>query len=80
MTPKKGVRHMVRTVVQLTESQTEQLRRRARDQRVSISELVRQGVDNILSTPTEDEEIRGRAAAAVGFIHDVPDLAENHDK
>lgn len=71
---------MVRTIVQLTESQAEMLRKRARHQRVSISELVRQGVDKILATPTEDEETRRRAAAAVGFIHDAPDLGENHDK
>jgi Arc/MetJ-type ribon-helix-helix transcriptional regulator len=71
---------MARTIVQLTESQAEMLRKRTRDQRVSISELVRQGVDKILATPTEDPDIRRRAAAAVGFIHDVPDLAENHDK
>lgn len=71
---------MVRTIVQLTERQAEQLRTRAKTQGVSVSELVRRGVDHVLSTPTEDEEIRRRAIAAVGFIHDVPDLAENHDK
>lgn len=71
---------MVRTIVQLTERQSAELKKRARDQRVSISELVRQGVDIVLATPTERQEIRRRAAAAVGFMHDVPDLAENHDK
>lgn len=71
---------MVRTIVQLTERQSEQLKKRARAQRVSISELVRQGVDKVLATPTDDEEMRRRAIAAVGFIRDVPDLGENHDK
>ena len=71
---------MVRTIVQLTENQAEELRRRAREQGVSISQLVRQGVDKLLSTPSADEAIRRRALAAVGFIRDEPDLSVDHDQ
>lgn len=72
---------MIRTIVQLREEQAAQLRKRAKEQGVSISELVRQGVDQLLLTPTQDEEIRRRALAAVGFVHDdATDVAVNHDK
>lgn len=71
---------MVRTIIQLTEVQSKALKERAREQGVSASELVRQGVDMVLGTRIGDAEMRRRAKAAVGFISDVPDLSVNHDK
>ncbi|MCL5103332.1 MAG: ribbon-helix-helix domain-containing protein [Armatimonadetes bacterium] len=71
---------MVRAIVQLTESQAKELRERAREQGISVSELVRRGVDLVLRTGITNAEVRKRAKAAVGFIKDVPDLSVNHDK
>ncbi|MDO8682248.1 MAG: ribbon-helix-helix domain-containing protein [Armatimonadota bacterium] len=71
---------MVRTIIQLTEDQAKRLKERARKQRVSVSELVREGVDMVLKLGISDEELRRRAKEAVGFIRDVPDLSVNHDK
>ena len=73
---------MVRTIVQLTEEQSARLRERAKDEGVSVAELVRRGVDHILSTQSRDEEIRKRALSAIGFISDgeAPDLAVDHDR
>lgn len=72
---------MVRTIVQLTEKQAKNLRRRAKKERVSISELVRRGVDTILSTPRMDEETLRRAKEAVGFADlGLVDLAARHDE
>jgi hypothetical protein len=71
---------VVRTIVQLTEEQAKRLHERAKTQRVSISELVRQSVDALLAKPTDEEEIRRRAMEAVGFVRDAPDLSVNHDK
>lgn len=71
---------MVRTIVQLTDVQSKALKERAREQGVSASELVRQGVDMVLGTRIGDAEMRRRAMAAVGFIKDVPNLSVDHDK
>lgn len=71
---------MVRTIVQLTESQSQGLRERAKERGVSVSELVRQGVDVILRSQITDAEMRQRARNAVGFAPDVPDLSEDHDR
>jgi len=71
---------MVRTIIQLTDAQAKMLRERARDQRVSMSELVRKGVDLVLRSGVTNEEMRRRAKEAVGFIKDDPGLSENHDR
>ena len=70
---------MVRTIVQLTDAQSKALRERAREQGVSASELVRQGVDMVLRSRIGDAEVRRRAKEAGGFIGDVPDLSVHHD-
>jgi len=58
---------MVRTQVQLTEEQSRKLKAIAAQQKASISELVRRGVDMILeSNITSDrEEIKRRAIAVL---------------
>ncbi|MEW6752155.1 MAG: CopG family transcriptional regulator [Candidatus Latescibacterota bacterium] len=76
----QGVDTVIRTIVQLTEGQAEGLRRRAREEGVSVSELVRRGVDRVLATPTGHEEMRRRAIAALGFVRHEPDLPEDHDR
>jgi hypothetical protein len=74
---------MVRTQVQLTEAQANALRALAAKRRKSIAELIRQGVDHILSTAqTEDDmrEKRRRAMLVSGqFDSGLPDLGRNHD-
>ena len=72
---------MVRTIIQLTEKQAEELRQRSKKEGVSVSELVRQGVDIILSKPSIDEETWRRAMEAVGFADlGITDLSERHDE
>jgi hypothetical protein len=68
--------------VQLTEAQVSALRLRAARQRVSVSAVVRQAVDDWTiraETPT-DQTARARAIAAVGrFASGRTDVAERHD-
>ncbi len=74
---------MVRIQVQLTEEQLAALKRLASRRGVSISELVRQGVDAILQGPQAEQERlrRERARAAAGrFRSGLGDLAEAHDR
>lgn len=71
---------MIRTIVQLTEPQSKMLRERAREQGISVSELVRQGVDLVLRTRISSADARERAKASVGFISDAGDVSVNHDK
>jgi len=70
---------MVRLTIRLTELQSKMLREMARDQGVSMSELVRRGVDMALSHGIANEETRRRAKESVGFIKDNPDVSVNHD-
>ena len=59
---------MVRTQIQFTPEQAECLRKLAVEKQVSISELVRQGVDRMLASeakPSREELIR-RSLAIVG--------------
>ena len=73
---------MIRTQVQLTEQQLLRLRELAAERGLSISELVRNGVDHILSH-AERGEHGGRvqrAIAAVGRFHSGrTDVARRHD-
>lgn len=74
---------MIRIQVQLTEEQLAALKRLAARRGVSISELVRQGVDVILRGPQAEQERlrRERARAAAGrFRSGLGDLATAHDR
>ncbi len=74
---------MVRTQVQLTESQATKLKELAARQNVSIAELIRQGVDQVLATTQRvyDPEQKRLALAFLGQVSDgITDLSENHDK
>jgi len=70
---------MVRTQIQLTEDQAEQLKELARRMDVSMAELVRRAVDKILSDADQREKWR-RASTAIGRWRDTDsDVAERHD-
>jgi len=71
---------MVRTIIQLTEDQAKTLRERAREQGVSVSELVRRGVDVVIKSGVSNAEMRRRAREAVGFASSGDtDVSVRHD-
>ena len=76
---------MIRTQVQLTEKQMNALKALAHKRKVSVAELIRQGVEHIIATPQEIslEEQRKRAinlAGKFGCEEDKEDnVSENHD-
>lgn len=74
---------MVRTQIQLTEEQANALKKIALSRHLSIAELIRQAVDNILksSTAIDMEERKKRAINAAGrFSSGKRDIAREHDK
>ncbi len=73
---------MVRTQIQLTEEQLKKLRKIAVQRNISMSELIRQGIDFYLQTcgNISLEERRQRAIKAAGQFHSgKTDLSEKHD-
>jgi hypothetical protein len=75
---------MIRTQIQLTEAQSQILKKLSRERDISISALIRQGVDLLIEdmqTSTGDMDAKWRHAwEAVGQFHsDVVDLSTNHD-
>lgn len=73
---------MVRTQIQLTSKQAEQLRRRARQENVSLAELVRRAVDAFTSRDKPGgRELRDRAIGAAGrFASGARDTSIRHDE
>jgi hypothetical protein len=76
---------MIRTQVQLTEKQMEALKSLAHQRKVSVAELIRQGVEHVIAMPQEIslEERRKRAMALAGKFSDedgATDVSINHDK
>lgn len=74
---------MFRTQIQLTDEQHSALKRLAESKRVSMAELVRQGVDEVLKSgiTISDEELRKRALEIVGrFNSGKSDISEKHDE
>jgi len=75
---------MVRTQIQLTEEQARRLRAAAREQGVSLAEMIRRFVDCGLEEASAGrKEMYARAAALVGRFPDkeaARDLAEQHDR
>ncbi len=76
---------MIRTQVQLTERQMNALKTLAHKRQVSVAELIRQGVEHVISgpEPISDEEKMRRAMAIVGKFTDkdgATDVSINHDK
>jgi hypothetical protein len=73
---------MVRTQIQLTEEQAAELKRIAAERGVSVAELVREGVDEVIkgSRGLSWEEKRRRALSVVGKYRGPSDLSERHDE
>ena len=73
---------MVRTQIQLTEEQAEQLKAVASESGLSMSELVRRGVDALLAQNgvTRPAEKRKQAARLSGKFHSgQSNISEKHD-
>ena len=74
---------MIRTQIQLTESQARALKDRARLEERSVADLVRASVaEYLVRHPGQDRsELAQRARELVGRYHSKhSDLAENHDR
>ena len=74
---------MVRTQIQLTEEQYHKLKDLANRKGVSVAEVIRRSVDNVIASDTlpDREEIRAKARAIFGAFQDSkPDVSENHDQ
>lgn len=74
---------MIRTQVQFTEEQWKALKRLAADQHVSVAELVRQSVDQLIRAPENqdvDEYIRLAEEIVGKYQSGLTDISENHDK
>jgi len=73
---------MVRTQIQLTEEQASALKAMALTRGVSMAELVRHAVDNLLLEsrgPSYEERVERARAIAGEFRSGVPDLGARHD-
>ena len=74
---------MVRTQIQLTEEQADVLKRVASEEHVSIAELVRRAVENLIKSRAYvgNEERQRRAIAISGrFRSGASDLSTEHDR
>ena len=72
---------MVRTQIQLTEAQAESLKKLAHRHGLSVAELVRRGVDQVLASGLSvDADRKKRKAAAAGrFRSGRKDASVRHD-
>lgn len=75
---------MIRTQVQLTETQVKELKRIAAARGVSLAEVVREAVDGVIRSggvAVDREERKRRALAAAGkFRSGVQDTSVRHDR
>jgi len=73
---------MIRTQIQLTEEQARKLRRAARLQGISMSEMVRRCLERGLAETTGRAERYARALPLAGMFRDregASDVSERHD-
>lgn len=71
---------MVRTQIQLSEEQSEDVKRFAAEEGISAAQFIRQAVDEAREKRRQ-RELRQRAMEAVGcFDSGLGDLSVNHDK
>jgi hypothetical protein len=78
-----GANGMVRTQIQLTNNQAQDLKRLAAARHLSIAELIRQGVDAILRSNMvmDIPEKRKRALALAGkYRSGKHDISKDHDQ
>ena len=74
---------MIRTQIQITESQARDLRQRAAAEGRSMANLVRDGIDRLLADRTERgrEALKQQSIAALGRFHSgITDLGSAHDR
>lgn len=74
---------MIRTQIQLTEEQSETLKRMAEEKNVSVAELVRRSVDAYIDRQgsVSAEERKHRLLSIIGIAASGDtDLAEEHDR
>jgi len=74
---------MIRTQIQLTESQLKKLRQASSASGRSIADLVREGVELYLATrsaPSREERVRRAVAVAGRFSSGSSDVSSNHDR
>ncbi len=82
---------MIPTQIQLTENQARILERMAAEKEISVAELIRQSIDDMIRHSkdsdsggpfdAEREGKRQRALSIIGaFSSDVDDLSVNHDR
>jgi len=74
---------MVRTQIQLTGDQAKALKKIALSRHLSVAEIIRQAVDNLIrsSTVIDIQERRKRALDVVGkFRSGKRDISREHDK
>ncbi|RJQ31607.1 MAG: ribbon-helix-helix protein, CopG family [Peptococcaceae bacterium] len=74
---------MLRTQIQLTEQQVAALKARAATEGVSLAELIRRCIDQMLASsvgPEPTERTRRAASIAGCFRSGAGDLSINHDK
>ena len=74
---------MVRTQIQLKESQFRSIKKMANEYQVSMAELIRRSIDSFIKTSTiiDVEERKRRAIAASGrFRSGKNDISANHDR
>jgi len=74
---------MVRTQIQLRPDQHKRLRRLAAERGVSMAELIRQGVDQVLGEAPQphQRDLMRRSLQIVGkFRSDKSDVSERHDQ
>ena len=74
---------MIRTQIQLSQSQMQQLKDLARRRGVPVAALIREGADLVIrsSGTVNEEQRRRRAMAAAGRFHSGhKDLAGAHDR
>lgn len=73
---------MVRTQIQLTAEQARDLKKIALSRRVSVSELIRKSVDDLIKSKsrTDAEEMKKRALTVVGkYRSGKKDISRKHD-
>lgn len=74
---------MVRTQIQLTEKQIKALKKLSSSQHLSVAELIRQAIDNLLkpSGVMDADEQKQRALDIVGkFTSGRRDISREHDR
>lgn len=73
---------MIRTQVQLTEKQSRALKQIARQEGISMAEVIRRSLEKTVEGQylPDREDMKKRALSAIGSVHsDLTDLSSRHD-